>query len=53
MVHLNSAAPLFEPVEAVAERAAEIRETLQRYGNAQNACRLYGASLALILNSAP
>ena len=53
MLLVMSAAPWFEPVEAVAEQAARIRETLQRFGDAQSVCRMYGTSLTLTLDSAP
>jgi diguanylate cyclase (GGDEF)-like protein len=53
VLYVMSGAPWFEPVETVAEQAARIRETLQRCGDAQTACMMYGALLALTLDCAP
>ena len=53
VLYVMSGAPWFEPLEAVVERTIRVRETLQRYGEAQTACWLYYTSLTLMLDSAP
>jgi diguanylate cyclase (GGDEF)-like protein len=53
MLHVMSAAPWFEPVDAVAERAARTRDVLQQCGDAQSVCRMYGTSLTLTLDCTP
>jgi len=53
VLYVMSGAPWFEPVEAVAEQAARIRETLQRCGDAKTVCMMYSTLLTLMLDCTP